>query len=108
MNIQGDLYRRTQSARLTNKTLLSPEISDFEFEIEEGRFAGLEEGAHVDVHLEGDLIRQYSIWYWSLDGRVLNIAVKREDRGRWTAVFALWVWTNGIAFLVPRNTVARI
>ena len=71
-----------QTARLIQKTELSPEVSDFEFQIQEGRFSGLEAGAHIDVHLEDGLIRQYSIWNWSLDGRTLNVAVKREDTGR--------------------------
>lgn len=72
----------TVTARLIKKTALSPDTSDFAFEINEGRFQGLEAGAHVDVHLGDDLVRQYSIWSWSLDGRQLNVAVKREDQGR--------------------------
>lgn len=73
---------QTVKARLIEKTALSPDTSDFAFEIAEGRFQGLEAGAHVDVHLSDDLVRQYSIWSWSLDGRTLNVAVKREDGGR--------------------------
>lgn len=71
-----------QAARLIKKAELSPDVCDFEFQIEEGRFSGLEAGAHIDVHLGDGLIRQYSIWSWSLDGRVLNVAVKREADGR--------------------------
>ena len=71
-----------QRARLIKKTELSPEVSDFEFQIEEGRFAALEAGAHIDVYLADGLIRQYSLWNLSLDGRTLNVAVKREDNGR--------------------------
>ncbi|MQY43858.1 2Fe-2S iron-sulfur cluster binding domain-containing protein [Epibacterium sp. SM1969] len=73
---------QTVTAQLIKKTALSPDTSDFAFEIEAGRFQGLEAGAHVDVHLGADLVRQYSIWSWSLDGRTLNVAVKREDEGR--------------------------
>lgn len=72
----------TLTATLIKKTDLSPEITDFAFEISQGRFSGLEAGAHIDVHLSDDLIRQYSLWSWSLDGRTLNVAVKREDEGR--------------------------
>lgn len=72
----------TQTARLIKKSKLSSEITDFAFEISEGRFSGLEAGAHIDVHLSDSLIRQYSLWSWSLDGRTLNVAVKREDAGR--------------------------
>ena len=72
----------TQTARLIKKTDLSPDTTDFAFEISEGRFSGLEAGAHIDVHLGDSSIRQYSLWSWSLDGRTLNVAVKREDAGR--------------------------
>ncbi|UUV07836.1 PDR/VanB family oxidoreductase [Ruegeria sp. YS9] len=72
----------TQVARLVRKTQLSPDTSDFCFEIENGRFTSLQPGAHVDIHLADDLVRQYSLWSWSQDGRVINVAVKREDEGR--------------------------
>ena len=72
----------TQIARLVRKTALSPDTTDFLFEVKDGRFAGLEAGAHIDVHLGKDLVRQYSIWSWTQDGRCLNVAVKREDEGR--------------------------
>ncbi|MES0864276.1 PDR/VanB family oxidoreductase [Ruegeria sp. SCPT10] len=72
----------TKSARLVRKTALSPDTSDFCFEVADGRFTGLEPGAHIDVHLSDDMVRQYSIWDWSQDGRRLNVAVKREDAGR--------------------------
>ncbi len=71
-----------QTVRLVRKTSLSPDTTDFCFEIENGRFSGLEAGAHVDVHLGDDLIRQYSLWSWTQDGRMINVAVKREAEGR--------------------------
>lgn len=93
-----------QRARLIKKTELSPEVSDFEFQIEEGRFAGLEAGAHIDVHLEDGLIRQYSLWNWSLDGRTLNVAVKREDNGRGGSL-AMHALEEGVLVQIggPRN-----
>ncbi|APG49064.1 PDR/VanB family oxidoreductase [Phaeobacter porticola] len=72
----------TRTARLLRKTTLSPDTSDFTFELCEGRFSGLEPGAHIDVHLPPDLVRQYSIWSWSQDGRQINVAVKHENNGR--------------------------
>jgi vanillate O-demethylase ferredoxin subunit len=72
----------TKTARLLRKTDLSEDTRDFAFEILDGRFSGLEPGAHVDIHLGADLVRQYSIWSWSQDGRQINVAVKREDAGR--------------------------
>lgn len=71
-----------QHARLACKTQLSPDTADFRFELEEGRFTGLEPGAHVDIHLSDDLIRQYSIWNWDQTGKWLNVAVKCEAEGR--------------------------
>lgn len=73
-----DIY----TAHLIRKTDLSSDTADFCFEIEEGRFTGLEPGAHVDIHLGADLIRQYSIWDWDQNGKYLSVAVKREDGGR--------------------------
>ncbi|ATG41640.1 PDR/VanB family oxidoreductase [Phaeobacter piscinae] len=94
----------TRIARLVGKTALSPDTADFSFELLEGRFSGLEPGAHVDVHLGQDLVRQYSIWNWSQDGRQLNIAVKQEANGRGgsRAMHALQCGDE-IALGTPRN-----
>ncbi|MTI10974.1 PDR/VanB family oxidoreductase [Curvivirga aplysinae] len=72
----------TLKARLNHIVKLSDDISDFRFEALHGRFEGMEAGAHIDVHLADDLIRQYSIWEWDTDGKWLSVAVKREDNGR--------------------------
>ncbi|WP_293576020.1 PDR/VanB family oxidoreductase [Phaeobacter sp.] len=72
----------TQTARLIRKTRLSADTSDFAFQLASGTFAGLEPGAHIDIHLGQGLMRQYSIWDWSEDHRQLHVAVKREDNGR--------------------------
>lgn len=69
-------------ARLIEKTYLSPDIADFRFQILDGHIACLEPGAHVDVRLAPDLVRQYSLWNWDPEGRWFNIAVKREPGGR--------------------------
>jgi len=39
-------------------------------------------GAHIDVHLPGGLIRQYSLWNGSEDTDAYLIGVKREPKGR--------------------------
>ncbi|MDF9301976.1 PDR/VanB family oxidoreductase [Tritonibacter mobilis] len=72
----------TITARLVRKTSLSADTTDFQFEAVQGRFQGLEPGAHVDIHLGPELVRQYSLWSWSQDGRTINIGVKREENGR--------------------------
>ncbi len=94
----------TQVARLVRKTQLSPDTSDFCFEIVSGRFTCLEPGAHVDVHLNDDQVRQYSLWSWSQDGRLINVAVKREEDGRGgsMAMHALEEGTQ-VAIGGPRN-----
>jgi ferredoxin-NADP reductase len=69
-------------ARLARKTSLNHDISEFRFAAADGRFTGLEAGAHVDVHLPNGLVRQYSLCDWDPAGRWLAVAVKREDKGR--------------------------
>src|SRR5699024_7873685 len=59
-----------------------PDTLDFRFELREGRLGELEPGAHVDIHLSGDLLRQYSLWDWGEDGGWFNVAVKLEAGGR--------------------------
>ncbi|MDA5559002.1 PDR/VanB family oxidoreductase [Shimia sp. MMG029] len=95
---------QTVNARLIKKSALSPDTTDFAFEIAEGRFQGLEAGAHVDIHLGEELVRQYSIWSWSLDGRQLNVAVKREDDGRGGSL-AMHALEEGVQVQIggPRN-----
>jgi ferredoxin-NADP reductase len=69
-------------ARLTEKTHLNSDIADFRFQVLDGHIACLEPGAHVDVRLAPDLVRQYSLWNWDPEGRWFNIAVKHEPGGR--------------------------
>src|SRR5262249_3960181 len=69
-------------ARLVEKTALSPDIMDFRFELLDGPITGLDAGAHVDVRLPTDLVRQYSLWDWDEEGRWFRLAVKQELNGR--------------------------
>ena len=92
------------TARLVSKTPLSPDTSDFRFAALDGRFAGFEPGAHVDVKLGSSLVRQYSIWDWDPDGQWFNVAVKREDEGRGGSL-AMHALAEGaeIEIVGPRN-----
>ncbi len=72
----------TINARLIEKTLLSSEVCRFTFEALGARFTDLEPGAHIDVHLALDLVRNYSLCGWDEAGGWLSIAVKREPNGR--------------------------
>jgi len=69
-------------ARLIEKTVLSPDITDFRFELLDGPIARLDAGAHVDVRLPADHVRQYSLWDWDEEGRWFRLAVKQELNGR--------------------------
>lgn len=72
----------TTTAQLSRKTMLSSEIAEFRFEAMDGRFFGLQPGAHIDVHLSGGVTRQYSLCDWDENGLWVAVAVKREDAGR--------------------------
>lgn len=66
---------------LINKQLLSKDICNFTFRAAKGSFIGFEPGCHVDVMLENDLVKQYSVWEWSTQGDELSVAVKLEPQG---------------------------
>lgn len=74
--------RQTANARLVERRQLATDICSFTFERADGRFTGLEAGAHVSVHLGDDLARSYSLTDWDEQGRWLRVAVKREPEGR--------------------------
>src|SRR3712207_844313 len=79
---QTDGMTPTVKARLASKVELSSDVCAFTFESTEAPFGGLAPGAHVDVHLDADLVRQYSLTDWDPAGRWLSVAVKREPAGR--------------------------
>lgn len=94
----------TVAARLTKKVRLSSDVAEFRFELVDGRFSGMEPGAHVDIHLGQDLIRQYSLCDWDAEGRWIVVAVKREADGRGGSK-AMHALTAGdiVAIGGPRN-----
>lgn len=84
---------------------LSDDIRSFTFEAQDGTpFMAAEPGAHIDVHLPGGLLRQYSLWQWDPQGRWGSVAVKREDTGRGgsKAMHALDTGTT-VTLTGPRN-----
>lgn len=75
-----------KNCRITNVEALSENVTNFEIQIIDDNFDRpildtLEAGAHVDVYLNDDIIRQYSIWDWSHKDLKVSVAVKREDEG---------------------------
>lgn len=84
---------------------LSEDIQSFTFAAKDGApFATAAAGGHVDVHLPGGLVRQYSLWQWDPEGRWGSVAVKREDTGTGgsRAMHALETGTD-VTLTGPRN-----
>lgn len=71
-----------KACRIRNIDKLSADTWSFEIGSQTEPFDTLEPGAHIDVYLPAGMIRQYSIWKHSEDGKTISIAVKREDDGR--------------------------
>jgi ferredoxin-NADP reductase len=74
--------RRTIDARLVDRVALTDEVCAFTFEAVGATFGALEAGAHIDVHLESDLVRNYSLTDWDEAGQWVSVAVKAEPDGR--------------------------
>ena len=72
----------TTYCRISEVNKLSDDVSSFKFQSQGQPFTGLEPGAHIDVHLSGNMVRQYSMFAWSEDSMSLTVAVKREESGR--------------------------
>ncbi len=70
------------SCRINNVEKLNDQISTFELQTTDSVFEGIEPGSHLDILLEDNVIRQYSIYSYSKDKTSCRIAVKREDQGR--------------------------
>jgi len=93
------------SAILTSIDRLSDEVCSFTFEAAQGMpFQAAVPGAHIDILLPNEMLRQYSLWKWAPDGRSGSVAVKREDAGRGgsKAMHALTIGTQ-VTLNGPRN-----
>ncbi len=69
-------------AQLADKAVLGGDVATFVLVPLVGSFRDCEAGAHVDVHLLGRLVRNYSLIDWDPKGRWVQIGVKREESGR--------------------------
>ncbi len=95
------------SARLVARDQLSVDTCWLTFEAVDGAFAGMSPGAHVDLHLGGDLRRSYSLTDWSDDGTQISVAVKREPEGRGGSVAAHALGIGDVLPIAgPRNNFA--
>ena len=70
------------SCRIKSVEKLNDQINAFELQTIDSDFVDIEPGAHLDIILNDNLIRQYSIFRNSEDNKSCHIAVKREDEGR--------------------------
>lgn len=92
-------------AVVTEIKALSSDVSSFTFTARDGApFSTAAPGGHIDIHLPGGLLRQYSLWQWDPDGRWGSVAVKREESGRGGSL-AMHALTPGMEVTVtgPRN-----
>jgi ferredoxin-NADP reductase len=78
---EGDV-RDLLNARLVSIEPLSSDTSSFVLASMDGGFTNCEAGSHIDVHLVGGLIRNYSLIDWGSGGEWVRIGVKREELGR--------------------------
>jgi tetrachlorobenzoquinone reductase len=73
----------TTLLRLSRIDYAAPGIHLFDFRHPQGEaLAPYAPGAHVDVHLQGDLVRQYSLVDPAGDDPVYRVAIKRDPRSR--------------------------
>lgn len=93
----------TVQARLVGRVPLSSDVCTLTFETA-GPLGQLEPGAHVDLHLPGDLVRSYSLVDWDDSGRRVTVAVKEEPQGRGGSLAAHRLEVGGLVELGgPRN-----
>lgn len=92
------------NARVVDRIERSAEVCALTFERADGSFSRLEAGAHIDVHLGPETVRQYSLTDWDDTGTRVSVAVKREPDGRGgsLAMYALAVG-DVVSIGGPRN-----
>lgn len=92
--------------RLHAVSYAAPDIRLFEFRAQDGaRLPAFEPGAHVDIHLPGGLVRQYSLASPSGEGLAYRVGIKLEHRGRGGSRYLFDRARIGDLFLIggPRN-----
>lgn len=73
----------TLTARVAEKRIVAKDVFAFRLDVGPEAFIPAEAGAHIDVHLPGDRVRQYSLTRPADDPRLgYEIAVLRESGGR--------------------------
>jgi len=69
--------------RLHAVSYAAPDIRLFEFRAEDGApLPAFAPGAHIDIHLPGNMVRQYSLACPAGDGLAYRVGIKRENGGR--------------------------
>ncbi|MBS1678262.1 MAG: oxidoreductase [Actinobacteria bacterium] len=96
----------TVEMRVAARRVLSDGVIALDLEpLDGGEAPGWEPGAHVDLHLPGELIRQYSLCGSPGDREALRVAVLREAEGRGGSLYLHDVAAVGDVLAVggPRN-----
>jgi ferredoxin-NADP reductase len=99
----GTLAARLQSVRSAAKG-----IHLFEFAALDGPFPAAAPGAHLDIYLPGEMLRQYSLVTPLCSASSYVVAVKREDAGRGGSIWLHDEASVGAEFRLsqPRNNFA--
>jgi vanillate O-demethylase ferredoxin subunit len=98
----------TITVTITSKTDVTPEVCALELQAADGRpLPAFTAGAHIDLHLPGGLVRQYSLYGAPSDTSRYRLAVLREpaSRGGSVAVHALRAGQT-LEISAPRNAFA--
>ena len=91
--------------RVTEKSKTAEDVVNLKLESIKGALPTFQPGAHIDLHLQNGLIRQYSLTNGPAETSQYSIGVKREpdSRGGSTAIHDTVAVGDVIAASAPRN-----
>jgi ferredoxin-NADP reductase len=79
---EGCFMHELVSAQLVARLQMSQDTCSFTFAAMDASFPSCDAGSHIDVHLPGGLVRNYSLTDWEPDRVRVSVAVKLEPAGR--------------------------
>jgi vanillate O-demethylase ferredoxin subunit len=97
---------RPFTARIERKTKVAENVYAFVLALDGTAVQGIEPGAHIDVHLPGGRIRQYSLVDFGQNHNRLEIAILRDADGAGGSVHLCDAYEAGDYLVIggPRNT----
>jgi len=82
-DVVGAVMENLLQVKVAAKTMLAEGIAGFELEpVTEATLPAFEAGSHIDVHLPGGLVRQYSLYELTSEPSRYRIGVLREPESR--------------------------